>query len=1518
MKRLVILLLMICPVLASAQTVSNVQNSGCLSETRGAESQRVPTIILTKEGSTLSVQLVDYESDCCTEDFNVTFSIASGSNYDVCEVSISPISEDCDCVCPYNVSFTVRDLAPNEFYLYCWWYKGMVNLTEGEPLVLEYKVMTDDVMINETSFPDINFRNWLLSQEYGADGVLTDEELKNVTSLDVRRLEIHDLKGIEYFTALKYLNCMTNKLTTLDLSHNTALEKLECVGNRLTTINLRENKKLRYLGCPGSNPGNQLTTLDVSRCTELDTLACSGNPLKTLDVSKNTKLICLECYSNLLTSLDLSKNTALRRLQCNNNQLTALDVSKNTALTFLLCSNNLLTTLDVSKNTSLATLSCMNNQLETLNVSNNKALKQIFCFNNQLTKLDASGCTALKDLECYQNRLTDLIVEGCTSLTTLSCLNNQIKGTAMDALVESLPTVSEGRMEVIYFKDEQNAMTTSQVAAAKAKGWTPIYWTYYEDWQEYAGSEPKESHYYYYNGKKIPLTLNENKVIVSIPKECDSTSKRIRANVSVLSTIQDKVFDIFIIPRSDFERLTSQNFWEEDAKSVVLTSSYYSENNKEVYETPYLNVKLKKEEDANLLDSYAEKYKLKNLGSFSQNLPLWYILHVTPNSDKSPLECANELYESGFFASSVPDFASDNVIELPYRQFVEDGKAWTYHYHGYNGREFNVGRIIDGDTIISGQAYKKIYDKVGGQYQYALREEGKKVYMVDDHYETESLLYDFSKDAGDVIDELVYPLIVASVDTIDIDGVKFRRMRVQDANQPVEEWDDEMINMYNFWIEGVGSECLLESSIRGNGNYYNLLSCQINGRVYTQQELLATNPKKIGLDQYLPFVQAEKRWTVNQLYVGKENLDEMTYTLSYDEVSENGNQYYPMSRSLNGNLVDDEPVLIREKNRRVYLHFPYTEYEYLLFDYSLKKGDTYWTYSLDERKAVKYEVLSVSDFTEGPEFVYREYDEKGDSMKTCVRYLRKWVVERTDMPIQKTWIEGVGSLEGPLANFYDAARNSGRDYLAYVELGVGDYLPFEFYDTVTHQWHGCNLPTGAEDNWDEDFHKLTYELEGDRLHIYGEALTQCAPNNYAYFKEEPTEDPLTYRIRFYIQEVEPMVDCMALHATNFYVSGFNPNLNYIVVDNQGVEHPVINRTPQDDYRQFVEDGKVWKVGIWSGNPVRMVEYFYFDGDTIVGGKACKRMWCQQYGNEGSWYFDGLYRGEEPNKQLYYIGVFYEEDKKVYFQPWEDQLGGLYANDFWLLYDFSVMPGDTIFDYVMTAKASGGMPEFKGTYYDLTPYTEPKEYEEPLWNNRWLEGVGRADVPYYNLYNGETGHYTFLMSCTVGDEVIYLNDKYEDGTTPIMETKKRRFDFTHTVKIQPKTPQRRGEETALYGEYNDQSLDIRLDPLDGAYSVSITNQKTGETLYEKNINAGSIVALNIDISKYAEGQYKISIDNSNETFNGVFDTSATEINEIMHNSQFIMHNDAIFNLQGQRIKTLQKGLNIVDGKKILVK
>jgi len=167
-----------------------------------------------------------------------------------------------------------------------------------------------------------------------------------------------------------------------------------------------------------------------------------------------------------------------------------------------------------------------------------------------------------------------------------------------------------------------------------------------------------QTDYYYYQGKKIPLTLNESKVGISIPKDCDETSKRVHANVQIMNTIKDEIYDIIVIGKSDFEKLTSLDSWEKDAKSVILTSCYFTENNEEVCVSPYLNVKLKKKEDAELLTSYVEKFRLLNLGPFSQNLPLWFVLYVTPESEISSLVCANELYESGLFAESVADLVS--------------------------------------------------------------------------------------------------------------------------------------------------------------------------------------------------------------------------------------------------------------------------------------------------------------------------------------------------------------------------------------------------------------------------------------------------------------------------------------------------------------------------------------------------------------------------------------------------------------------------------------------------------------------------------------------------------------------------------------------------------------------------------------------------------------------------------------------------------------------------------------------
>ena len=682
---------------------------------------------------------------------------------------------------------------------------------------------------------------------------------------------------------------------------------------------------------------------------------------------------------------------------------------------------------------------------------------------------------------------------------------------------------------------------------------------------------------------------------------------------------------------------------------------------------------------------------------------------------------------------------------------------------------------------------------------------------------------------------------------------------------------------------------------------------------------LTMSAQKSSYFDYVPFVEEGKKWNVVRsafdagYYCNR-------YFLTGEKVVKDGKTYMKMYRTQDDLTVVYDAGLLREEDRKVYVFDAERQAEFLMFDYSLTAGNTYETYSSDEQKMVTYRVLSVSDFTEGPKLFH--YTQETDSMTTQQRYLRKWTVCRADdNTLQKTWIEGVGSLEGPLANLYDERPISSRDYLAYVDIpSDGLFLPFSFYDTMNKQIHGCNLPTGAVTNQEDHNHQLTYELEGNRLHVYGSVFTQCGPNNYAYFIEKATDDPMMRKIYFNIQEVEPLADCMSLHATNFYVPGFDPNLNYIIVDNQGEEHPVINRTPQNEYHPFVEDGKVWKLGEIIGSPVQLVEYYYFDGDTIIGGKTCKQMMSQRYVSPDYPEYD--YYSQRPS--LNYVGAWYEENKQVYTYDTTNK-------QFRLMYDFSTNANDTLqldnhpyYLYVVGPRKTGGIKGFKGAYREVWECGD----EESIYRCApWMEGVGIVyGPPIFNVFNVELGDPSwYLMSCTVGDEVIYLNDECEDGATPeVLNAPKTRFDFTHIVKEKPKAPKRRGEETSLYGEYSELQLGINLEPVDDAYLVRITNE-TGKVVYEKAINAGNIVALNIDISSYPKGRYTVTVENSYETFTGEFEPQTTGIEELV-GDPFVdtTHSNAssdkpIYDLQGRRLTTLpSRGFYIQSGRKFIIK
>ena len=111
-----------------------------------------------------------------------------------------------------------------------------------------------------------------------------------------------------------------------------------------------------------------------------------------------------------------------------------------------------------------------------------KYLKELNCFWNRIAKggLDLSKNTALQRLSLVKCQLSSLDVSNNKSLTYLDCSLNNIKGSEMDALINSLPDneVSDEHYfnTFVVFEDseeEGNECTAIQLENAKAKGWQP-------------------------------------------------------------------------------------------------------------------------------------------------------------------------------------------------------------------------------------------------------------------------------------------------------------------------------------------------------------------------------------------------------------------------------------------------------------------------------------------------------------------------------------------------------------------------------------------------------------------------------------------------------------------------------------------------------------------------------------------------------------------------------------------------------------------------------------------------------------------------------------------------------------------------------------------------------------------------------------------------------------------------------------------------------------------------------------
>ena len=148
------------------------------------------------------------------------------------------------------------------------------------------------VDIDEKSFPDPIFREYVSANiDQDKDRNLSIEELSAVTVLDVGYQGIADLKGIEYFTYLRELDCVGNHLQKLDISAFSRLESLTCNYNPLTELVIPYNSGLQIL----RTADTLLMSLDVSRLQQLTELVVdnevnvSGAERGSLKVVRSTR-----------------------------------------------------------------------------------------------------------------------------------------------------------------------------------------------------------------------------------------------------------------------------------------------------------------------------------------------------------------------------------------------------------------------------------------------------------------------------------------------------------------------------------------------------------------------------------------------------------------------------------------------------------------------------------------------------------------------------------------------------------------------------------------------------------------------------------------------------------------------------------------------------------------------------------------------------------------------------------------------------------------------------------------------------------------------------------------------------------------------------------------------------------------------------------------------------------------------------------------------------------------------------
>lgn len=180
----------------------------------------------------------------------------------------------------------------------------------------------------------------------------------------------------------------------------------------------------------------------------------------------------------------------------------------------------------------------------------------------------------------------------------------------------------------------------------------------------------QNNHYYYYKGNKMPITLDKSSLSITTDEGFQAQSiEKLNLKKPYFKEInRDKRLEIVRYYKLDFEKTPNEDEYLNTINTLKLNSSirtimpnYILPDGKKAEMSDFFYVKLKNLNDFDNLQKLAIKNQVEIIEQ-NKFLPLWYTLRCKKGTELNVLEISNFFYETGLFASSVPDFLTNDLL----------------------------------------------------------------------------------------------------------------------------------------------------------------------------------------------------------------------------------------------------------------------------------------------------------------------------------------------------------------------------------------------------------------------------------------------------------------------------------------------------------------------------------------------------------------------------------------------------------------------------------------------------------------------------------------------------------------------------------------------------------------------------------------------------------------------------------------------------------------------------------------